>query len=257
MADQKTPPPALVPEPSASERELMIDSFRRTQARRKRAKVKIEKADGPRSCDVGPGHNDVRGWLIRLNDAFGTSSDDFALAQLNKLIAIAQPSADAAPDNTGLNALLAAVDGVRPENEIEAMLATQMAVTHALAMMCLIRAHKAEHLAQMEANSTLATKMLRTYTAQVEALAKLRRGGEQTVRVEHVHVHSGGQAIVGKVDHGRGEQKNGEQARAAKPGAIEFASGAEVWREDAIREAVPVACGQGQEAVPHARRRAR
>src|SRR5262245_57428365 len=35
----------------------------------------------------------------------------------------------------------------------------------------------------------MAIKLLRTYTAQLEALAKLRRGGEQTVRVEHVHVH--------------------------------------------------------------------
>ena len=36
---------------------------------------------------------------------------------------------------------------------------------------------------------------------QVEALAKLRRGGEQTVRVEHVHVYPGGQAVVGNVTH--------------------------------------------------------
>ena len=32
---------------------------------------------------------------------------------------------------------------------------------------------------------------------QMEVLAKVKRGGEQTVRVEHVHVYSGGQAIVG------------------------------------------------------------
>ncbi len=31
--------------------------------------------------------------------------------------------------------------------------------------------------------------LLRTYTAQIEALAKLRRGGEQRVRVEHVELH--------------------------------------------------------------------
>ena len=47
----------------------------------------------------------------------------------------------------------------------------------------------------------VASKLLRTYTAQVEALAKLRRKGEQKVRVEHVHVHPGGQAIVGAVNH--------------------------------------------------------
>jgi hypothetical protein len=43
----------------------------------------------------------------------------------------------------------------------------------------------------------MAVKLMRTCTAQVQALAKLQRGGEQTVRV--VHVHSGGRAVVGTV----------------------------------------------------------
>jgi hypothetical protein len=46
----------------------------------------------------------------------------------------------------------------------------------------------------------------------VEALAKLRRGGEQTVRVEHVHVHEGGQAIVGNV-MSRGKSGEGDTGK--------------------------------------------
>ena len=46
----------------------------------------------------------------------------------------------------------------------------------------------------------MAVKLMRTYTAQIEALAKLQRGGEQVVKV--VHVHPGGQAVVGNVRHG-------------------------------------------------------
>ncbi len=34
---------------------------------------------------------------------------------------------------------------------------------------------------------------------QVEALRRLRQGGSQVVRVEHVHVNEGGQAIAGNV----------------------------------------------------------
>ena len=49
----------------------------------------------------------------------------------------------------------------------------------------------------------LATKLLRTYTMQVEALQHYRGKGQQKIRVEHVHVHSGGQAIVGAI-HGVG-----------------------------------------------------
>ena len=39
------------------------------------------------------------------------------------------------------------------------------------------------------------TKLLRTYTMQTEALAKLKRGGEQTVRVEHVHALRRGRRV--------------------------------------------------------------
>ena len=40
---------------------------------------------------------------------------------------------------------------------------------------------------------------LRTFTMQVEALQRYRGKGQQKVTVEHVHVHAGGQAIVGAV----------------------------------------------------------
>ena len=90
------------------------------------------------------------------------------------------------------------IDGTRPENELAAMLASQMVVTHGLAMDMLGRVRRADLLVQAEAVGALATKLLRTYTMQMEVLAKIKRGGEQTVRVEHVHVYPGGQAIVGQ-----------------------------------------------------------
>ena len=75
-----------------------------------------------------------------------------------------------------------------------------MAATHSLAMELLRRTKRTDYLPQMEGQGNLAVKLLRTYTApQIEALAKLRRKGEQTVRVEHVHVH-GGQNIFGDVN---------------------------------------------------------
>jgi hypothetical protein len=89
-----------------------------------------------------------------------------------------------------------------------------------LAMDMLGRARRAETLEWMQAQGALATKLLRTFTAQTEALAKLKRGGEQTVRVEHVHVYHGGHAIVGAVsnrrvegggDGGIGNQRNASQ----------------------------------------------
>jgi hypothetical protein len=141
------------------------------------------------------------------------------------------------------------------------MLASQMAVTHALTMELLGRAKRAELVPQFESAGNMAVKLLRTYTAQLEALAKLRRGGEQTVRVEHVHVYPGAQAVVGNVTHeripeGGGTKETDGQPHAADDArALAFAPGSPVWSADPQQEAVPVAGGEGQEPVPNARRR--
>lgn len=186
-------PPSRRP-PTDSERTLIIDA--QSKIRRERVAVKVKNnADG---TYVGPEHADARGWEARLKDAFGTSSDAFAISQLNKLLE-ASRSPKGAIDETSTNSSLAVVDGVRPRDEVEAMLASQMAITHSLAMECLARAKRVDQIPQLDCSGNLAVKLLRTYTMQMEALAKLRRGGEQKVIVEHVHVYPGGQAIVGNV----------------------------------------------------------
>jgi hypothetical protein len=108
-------------------------------------------------------------------------------------------------------------------------------------------------------NSSLGLKLLRTYTMQMEVLAKLKRGGEQTVRVEHVHDYPGGQAIVGAVSTQRAEggvaDERGNQADGAIDArAIAFAPGAALFGPDADRDALPEGRVDGQEALPDARR---
>lgn len=185
------------------------------RARRTPFAVRITKASDPGklsfAADFEAAENDGSHALRRL-DAFGTVSLDFSSQMIGRLAAIANERGEEFPTETALNAALAAVDAVRPENETEAMLAAQMYATHEVAMEMLTRTKQATNPQALQNYSTIATKLLRTYTAQIEALAKLRRGGEQTVRVEHVHVHEGGQAIVGNVAHqgagtGGGRQK--------------------------------------------------
>src|SRR3712207_4558513 len=84
------------------------------------------------------------------------------------------------------------------------MLAVQMAATHEAAMSMLDITRGNGTVPAIQAAGGLAVKLLRTYTTQMEALAKIRRGGEQKVIVEHVQVMSGGQAIVGNVSHYEG-----------------------------------------------------
>jgi hypothetical protein len=45
-----------------------------------------------------------------------------------------------------------------------------------------------------------ANKLSRTCTMLLEALNRHRGKGHQKVTVEHVHVHAGGQAVVGMVE---------------------------------------------------------
>ena len=51
-----------------------------------------------------------------------------------------------------------------------------------------------------------ATKLMRTYTTQMEALIKYRNKGKQqiTVKHQHVNVNEGGQAVIGDVNQGGG-----------------------------------------------------
>jgi hypothetical protein len=58
-------------------------------------------------------------------------------------------------------------------------------------------------------NLAQANKLSRTYATLLEALNRHRGKGQQKVTVEHVHVHSGGQAVVGVVEpRGEGIARN-------------------------------------------------
>ena len=193
----------------------------RVLARHKRAAVKVI-GKGP-AVKVESPHGDDGGHYHQMLDAFGTPSGDFMNATFAQMLnAITEKGADA-PNQLAINAALAVMGGVEPANEVEALIASQMAATHSLAMMMIGRTRQADRLDQLEAQGGLAVKLLRTFTLQAEALAKLRRGGGQTVRVEHVHVHAGGQAIVGSVTPGGGAILKSEDQPHAKQDAVTHA----------------------------------
>ena len=104
-----------------------------------------------------------------------------------------------------MNAALAMVQAAKPENELEAALAVQMAATHELALTMLnrVRMHEYEPK-EAFLYSNAAAKLMRSYAAQMTALDKLRRKGEQHITVEHLHVGPGAQAIVANNVRGGG-----------------------------------------------------
>ena len=143
------------------------------------------------------GENEI--WWQRLNTALGTTSSDFVNAALFQLQGVAR-SPFGRISEIKLNAALAMIEAAAPKDEIEGALAVQMACTHTVAMMLLAKmeAHFAPER-RVAAFGSAAARLLRAYATQVEVLRRLRQGGHQYVRVEHVHVNEGGQAIVGNV----------------------------------------------------------
>ncbi len=195
------------------------------------------------------------GWVARFADTCGTSSLDFANRILSDVSRIAPERGNTA-DKPDVDAALAIIHGVRPANEIEAMLAAQMAGTHILSMEMMRKARHTDNAVMLDSYNNMAVKLMRTFTGQAEALAKLRRGGEQTVRVEHVHVYDGGQAIVGHVENrGGGADRRCDQPRASiAPEALAYVPGVPMWCEDEGRDTMPVAGGTGKGPVSDARR---
>jgi hypothetical protein len=99
-----------------------------------------------------------------------------------------------------MNAALAMVEAAAPKDEIEGALAIQMACTHAAAMAVLARLDAAFASEQrVAAFGSAAARLMKAFAAQVEVLRRLRNGGQQFVRVEHVHVNDCGQAVIGNV----------------------------------------------------------
>jgi hypothetical protein len=76
---------------------------------------------------------------------------------------------------------LAVIDGVKPQNEIEAMLALQLAVTRALTMKFGARLYsgKIETMTQQDSAALTLVRLQRTFTTQIETLSNMRRGGRQ------------------------------------------------------------------------------
>jgi hypothetical protein len=83
-----------------------------------------------------PDHSDEEGHRYRLADTFGTRSVQFVFSMLKglgKATADHSLNLDFSPggsDQLAFNAALAVIDGVRPQDEIEAMPAAHMAVTN-------------------------------------------------------------------------------------------------------------------------------
>lgn len=241
--------------PSASEARAIIDARARQELRAPSPPTGL-KGSG-RAAEFESPHSDQDGYAARLHEAFGTCSSAFLNAEIERIVKVLS-DAQGNVDVQSVDAAFAVLATQAPKDEIEAMLIIQMAITHALSMKRARFLHISKDIPTQDSNGLALHRLTKTFTSQIDALAKLRRGGEQKVTVEHVHVYPGGQAIVGNVTNSPGTggiTKKSEQPHAANDlPALAFEGYSALPCQDAVWEALPVADCPRQEALQDARR---
>jgi hypothetical protein len=232
--EAEKPPSPYKPTPAEAETLKAYRAGRAKSGPRLKVTASAVKIDHP---DPVFGH-------LSLLKAVGSTDSDF-LEGLKKQLVNAGSHGSAA-DEDGINFMLSVVKGVEPRDQIEAMLAAQMAAVHMASMTFARRLGHVETIPQQDSASNAFNKLTRTFAAQVEALKRYRSGGEQKMTVQHVHVAEGGQAIVGNVSasaEGVGARKKvGDQPHAQ----LTYAPGVAMPRQiEAERATVPSSSHSG------------
>ncbi len=200
--------------------------------------AKVEHTDDPRVKKVKVKRD-------RLSRASGSESEEFG----NLIPAQAMHAFWHAPDSTDkdfentIGTCMASMEGIAPQGEIEGMFAAQIIACHQAAMECMRRAMIPEINSDSRSyNLTQANRLMRSYATLVGALDKHRGKGQQKVIVEHVHVHEGGQAIVGNIEQTGGAKRNGAQQSHAQT-TVTHAPEPEMRSAfEKVGETVPLTC---------------
>jgi hypothetical protein len=225
-------------EPTPMEAEAIAACKVAKEKRGPRLKVSIEGG----VAKINHDHPDAFTGTVAVMRAMGTSDRDFFDGLMLQLVNAGQGKG---PSDNTVDFMLAVIKGLEPRDQIETMLAAQMAAVHMASMTFASRLAHVDNIQQQDSAERAFNKLTRTFAAQVEALKRYRSGGEQTVTVQHVHVAEGGQAIVGNVSapaEGVGVRKKSE----VQPHALAYAPGVEMPRQiEAKRTTVPSAGGAG------------
>ena len=191
------------------------------------------------------GSDDLKGVLKSLG---GSQSDHWNTILANQTVQTLWLHSDADARDRQYKATGAALAGIGPKDEIEGMIGAQLIAAHSAAMECYRRAMLFEQtFGGRRENLSQANKLSRTYAALLDALNRHRGKGQQKVTVEHVHVHSGGQAIVGPVAPGRRSIKNTGELDAVR--GIAYEPSTPMRSPHPEREPVPIAGGARKTAL--------
>jgi hypothetical protein len=205
-------------------------------------RLKVESC-GKDRARLGVDHPDKAIGTLALMRAIGTTDPDFYDGLVGQVVNASREQN--ALSQNGANFMLSVVKGIAPRDQIEAMLAAQMAAVHVASMTFGRRLANVENIPQQDSAERAFNKLTRTFAAQMSALKEYRSKGEQKMTVQHVHVAEGGQAIVGNVSASApGGGANGKAGE--RPHALGYAPGVEMPRQiEEERAPVPRALRSG------------
>ena len=189
------PSPASLREPTAPEVTAIERATAAQTVRPARATLDVHRKDNNRV--ISNPHTQGQGWWATVMETFGTASEEFTNDSISKLSSVLE-RCDGDPHGLALNSALALIGGITPQDEAQAAIAVQIAVTHAASIHMTSKAlsnANAGHVEVAASFAGIATKLSRTMVAHVEALTKLRGGGRQVI--EHRYINVNGNAVVG------------------------------------------------------------
>ena len=176
-----------------------LDQEMNNEKRRTVPKLTLDADDEARSVSLSFDAEDQIQACKELMTQLSIQDNAIFTGILTQIVALGESSKEVSPD--AANFITAFAASVEPQDQIETLLATQMAATHQSIMMMGRRMMRAETLSQQDAAERAFNKLCRTFTTQMTALKKHQANAPQNVLVEHVEVTDGGQAIVGHVHH--------------------------------------------------------
>ncbi|CUK08561.1 hypothetical protein RUE5091_03096 [Ruegeria denitrificans] len=183
-----------------TETNAIADLKERKRSRVRALDIKLDFEEETRRLTVGHKGKDPNAACALAMHELGTADDRFFEGVMDQVATLGQQGSSVS--ETASNFVMSVVAGVRPQDEIEAMLAIQMGAIHQATMIMARRLNHVKTLPQQDSAERALNKLARTFTSQVEALKRYRSKADQTVRVERVEVKEGGQAIVGNVQNG-------------------------------------------------------
>jgi hypothetical protein len=191
---------------TAAERTAIDKHFARREAK---PSVRLKVSKNGSDLQIGFDHPDRLVGRALVMEALASADEDFLNGIMYQLGNASAHGQDI--DEPELNFMLSVIKGIEPRDQLEAMLAAQMAAVH-VATMTFARV--------APVNISAFNKLTRTFAMQMEALKRYRSGAEQKVTLQHVSVAEGGQAIVGNVTQApreNGQEKTAQEKAATPP----------------------------------------